>query len=270
MVCFCPFTYNISAYGDIKDTKNIRAVAKLGWFLWIIRMLQNRRIFHKVYENEKLKVIVRIFGIPINLTKEKKARKKEPEKNKDNNEIEVYEPLSYNESVDEINDLDLEESFEKEAEAESDKTVDKKDKKAKLKEEQSRVKSEKKKDRQAKLKKLKEAYETFKKQETKETIKLVKGIIIKTFRHVLPRRYKGHVNYGFEDPCTTGQVLAGIAAVYPVFKGKLSVVPYFDTKDMILYGDINVRGRIVIFFFIIQIIKVWNNKTIRELIKKAR
>ncbi|MBE6013877.1 MAG: hypothetical protein E7241_00720 [Lachnospiraceae bacterium] len=297
LALFSPITYNVRVSGNKDD---IRAKVKLGWFLYILRPVVT-------YENKDLKVIVRILGIPINLSgKDKKKGEPAPYDNMSDEEL---KSLLEEDSVQtgEIPPFDIEIAKEDELqynviELESDVSDDGKEffsegpmeepaskKKPKLsKEEEARLREElkrekqakkeaKKKARQEKIEKIKdiknkgqEIIEILEKQETKDAIALVKDVIYKILRHICPKKFKGYFEFGMEDPSTTGTVLAAVGATYPIHRGNIRVVPYFDTEEMILEGDMHIKGRIFVCYLLVQGLRILKNKTIMGLIKKAK
>lgn len=77
---------------------------------------------------------------------------------------------------------------------------------------------------------------------TKAALSCIKDRLIRILKHVLPRRLKGELRYGFEDPCTTGQVLAGICMFYPVYQKHINIYPDFENE--VLEGHLDLKGRI--------------------------
>ena len=61
-------------------------------------------------------------------------------------------------------------------------------------------------------------------------------------RHLRPRRIRGFVRFGFEDPYRTGQVLAGLSILYPFYGENVDIYPDFEQK--ILEGDLYIKGHI--------------------------
>ncbi len=63
------------------------------------------------------------------------------------------------------------------------------------------------------------------------------------YRHLKPKKATIRVLYGFEDPCTTGQVLAGLSVLYPFVADIAEITPDFEQKvlDGYLYAKGTVR-----------------------------
>ena len=91
------------------------------------------------------------------------------------------------------------------------------------------------------------------------------GALIK---HIMPRKITGNVTYGLEDPATTGQILAVLSVVIPMYKGKFQVVPMFNQK--ILEGDIYIKGHILGFTLVKIAWSVYRNKDVKEVINHFR
>ena len=75
-------------------------------------------------------------------------------------------------------------------------------------------------------------------------------------RRIRPKKLKGTVNYGFEDPYHTGQVLAALGVAYPWLGEAVSVYPDFEKR--ILQGDLYVKGTVRALYVVLLIWKlVW-------------
>ena len=79
-------------------------------------------------------------------------------------------------------------------------------------------------------------------KENQKTVKLLLRQLKKLIRHILPRRGKGNVTFGFDDPYVTGQVLTYASVVYPFCHKHLNLYPVFD--QAVFKADGNFRGRI--------------------------
>ena len=75
-------------------------------------------------------------------------------------------------------------------------------------------------------------------------------------KRIRPKKLKGTVHYGFEDPYHTGQVLAALGVVYPWLGEAVSVYPDFEKR--ILQGDLYVKGTVRALYVVLLIWKlVW-------------
>lgn len=74
------------------------------------------------------------------------------------------------------------------------------------------------------------------KDETREMIAFVLMEGLRFLKTCRIRKAKGSIYFSIEDPATMGQVLEGVALVYPFIQDKITLVPEFG--DSYYYGDI--------------------------------
>ena len=98
----------------------------------------------------------------------------------------------------------------------------------------------------------------------RRVLRAVKGIL----RDIFPRKGKIRLRFGLGDPAETGQVLAILAAVYPVFRGNLDVTPDFD--NAVLEGTADVSGRVIVGVILFWIFLLLTDRRLRNLIAEAR
>ena len=90
----------------------------------------------------------------------------------------------------------------------------------------------------------------------------------KLIRHVLPRKIRGSITFGCEDPALTGQILGAVAITYPLYGKGVAVYPRFEEK--ILEGNLRMKGRIVAACLLWQAWKIYRNPDVRKTLKKIR
>ena len=90
----------------------------------------------------------------------------------------------------------------------------------------------------------------------------------KLIRHVLPRKIRGSITFGCEDPALTGQILGAVAIAYPLYGKGVAVYPRFEEK--ILEGQLQMKGRIVAACLLWQAWKIYRNPDVRKILKKIR
>lgn len=86
------------------------------------------------------------------------------------------------------------------------------------------------------------------------------------FLHVIPKKAQGNVTFGFEDPARTGEVLAIIAMLYPIYRDQLEVTPIFDKN--ILEGEGNFKGRIRLGTLLVFVLRLVCDKNLRKIGKQ--
>lgn len=98
-----------------------------------------------------------------------------------------------------------------------------------------------------------------------EAFKIVKAEIGSLAGHLRPRRIKGFVRFGFEDPYRTGQVLAVLGILYPFYGENVEIYPDFEKK--ILEGDLYIKGHIRMVNLVVLLWHLFFNRYIRKTYK---
>ena len=94
--------------------------------------------------------------------------------------------------------------------------------------------------------------------------KLLKELL-RVLKKLKPKKLKANVEFGFEDPYTTGNILAYASMLYPIYGDNISIKPNFE--EVIIKGDVYLKGRIRISYFANMGIRLILNKNIRLTIK---
>lgn len=115
-------------------------------------------------------------------------------------------------------------------------------------------------------KKVHEFREAYQEYHGKQLMDFAKQSIIKILRHVLPRRMRGFIRFGFDDPAVTGIVTGGAALFYPKYRDTLVLEPDFGQECF--EADCRGRGRIHPGFFLYMGLKALWNPDVRALLKK--
>lgn len=113
-----------------------------------------------------------------------------------------------------------------------------------------------------------QAEEFLKNEENKKTFRLLFKQVKSLLKHILPRKMRGKVKFGFDDPYTTGQVLMYISPFYGLYGKKFQVIPVFE--EPVLEGEAWLKGRIRIGIILVVAIRVLLDKNFRTLLKKWR
>ncbi len=87
-----------------------------------------------------------------------------------------------------------------------------------------------------------EIYAWISNKENQKTGKLLFRQVKRLVRHTLPRRGRGNITFGFDDPYLTGQVLTYASVIYPLCHKHLNLYPVFDQTVFTVEGTF--RGRI--------------------------
>ena len=105
-------------------------------------------------------------------------------------------------------------------------------------------------------------------REGKAPIDVVKKECIRLLGSVLPRQFSLSARFGFEDPYHTGQLLAGIAVLYPFLPGDVRVEPYFEER--IFRGKAVLRGRLYVASLVFAAFQVLRRRAVRETYRDIR
>ena len=102
---------------------------------------------------------------------------------------------------------------------------------------------------------------------TKEAVSLVLDRSKKLMHHIFPKKIKGKVTFGSEDPSITGTALAVLGMTMPFHKNRVEIVPVFDNQN-ILEGNIKITGRIYGFVPVKMLAELYFNKNIKYIISR--
>lgn len=295
LVLFVPVFYKVRIIHNPKETKITGKVS----FLW-------PAIVVVVQYFKKLSYRVKIFGISL-LDSEKPKKEKQPKKKKEKKqkqkkekkkkekkkkagksgaakdtlpEEEIFAPLENPGTLPKAEPED-EASFENVAE-ESESFEETTEKPAQDKEKKpgifAKIKAKIQKLREtisktiAKIKKLihqkDEVQRILGKPETKTAMKFAWDKLKRLLKHILPRKIKGYVAYGADNPATTGQVLGILSVLYARTGQLLEIRPNFTEKQ--LECDVLIKGRIQVFTLLVIAVKVALNKELRQVIKEFK
>lgn len=196
--------------------------------------------------------------------KNKGVKKEEPEKKA----AVQAEPEAMSESVAEESDAEeTKEILEKIKPVSSSEEPETAEKKKKPKKEKAQKKS-----LAETLKKLlrqkEEVVRILSKQESKDSIRFAWDKLKKTIRHIVPRKVKGYLIFGSDDPATTGQVLGIVSVLYAAMGPVLKIVPDFENKR--LECDLEFRGRLRVFTLLVILLKIYFNKELKQLIEEIK
>ena len=97
----------------------------------------------------------------------------------------------------------------------------------------------------------------------RNAVALIKDLVLKLLKKIAPRKVKGLVHFGFDDPATTGKILMYLALIYPVLPRKLKVEP--DFEDALVYGNCLIKGKITLFFPVVYFIRIYFNRDFKRM-----
>lgn len=80
-----------------------------------------------------------------------------------------------------------------------------------------------------------------------------------------PKKIKGKVTFGFDDPSVTGLCMGGVGMLCAWYPKELQIVPDFERK--VLEGDIRIRGKMRAYVLVFILWRIYFNKDIRHMYK---
>lgn len=104
---------------------------------------------------------------------------------------------------------------------------------------------------------------------TVKTRAYLKKYLVSVLRHIRPRKVKGRVHYGFDEPYKTGQVTGYLSLMPFVYQKGLSLEPDFYNK--VIEGHIYMRGHIQLGYLlrIVLNINIWRTvMVVRKLVNQ--
>ena len=96
----------------------------------------------------------------------------------------------------------------------------------------------------------------------------IKDEVFRYLKKLKPKKFLAKVQYGFEDPCLTGQVLAGLSIVYPFLGEHVQITP--DFEHQIFKGRVMMKGNIYAAHVAGVLIRLILCKEIRQSFKDVR
>lgn len=96
----------------------------------------------------------------------------------------------------------------------------------------------------------------------------IKSEVIRLLVSLKPNNLKGNVRFGMEDPYQTGQILAGLSVLYPIYGDNVEIYPEFDKK--ILEGDVYLKGHIRGVHAVKMVFNIIIDKNVRTTIKDVK
>lgn len=256
LLLFCPVRYSAEALKETSSFKETEAAVRVSWLFGGISFT-----FRRIQGKNTQKLCV--FGIPVLSLLQKRKQKKKPD-------IPYGSAEAKQKKDPETGTSDLSESDEKirtenknKISALPDKLKEIMDRLAQLPSMLSKIPLT-----------IRRIYDKidwyrqfFEHPRTKEAVSLVLDRSKKLMHHIFPKKIKGKVTFGSEDPSITGTALAVLGMTMPFHKNRVEIVPVFDNQN-ILEGNIKIKGRIYGFVPVKMLAELYFNKNIKYIISR--
>lgn len=280
LVLFFPIMYTAEA-----EVQGKRRTADVTAY-WLFHIVH----FRLKYRGDNSNYVLRVFGIPVSLSrKNKKSKKKKTDKssvskkednhkkdkifsNKENNPEKSEHKNTQSKCKDggtegAAETFDDENSIEKSKKSNIIKGIINRLKSIieKIKTLFSQVINNTK----SSFDKIKEIKKFITDNTTKEAYNYGKRIVIKLIKHIFPKRIRADIRFGFEEPHITGQALGGIAMAFGTLginPKKIVINPDFENK--VFQCKARCRGHILLGVAGVYILKFYFKKEIHDIIKR--
>lgn len=100
------------------------------------------------------------------------------------------------------------------------------------------------------------------------TLGQAKKELLYLLKHWKPRKCIVHGEVGFEDPCTTGQFLAGLSMIYPFIGEHIYITPNF--QEPVLQGDFYLKGKVAVIHVVVIGIRLLLDAQVRKTVRDIR
>ncbi len=107
-----------------------------------------------------------------------------------------------------------------------------------------------------------------KEESHKLTLSRIKKEFIRFLVALKPKKLRGKVRFGMDDPCQTGQILAALSVLYPIYADNIEIFPEFNQK--ILEGDAYLKGHIRVIHAVKMAFNIIIDKNVRRTIKDIK
>ena len=103
---------------------------------------------------------------------------------------------------------------------------------------------------------------------TKNSLIWTKDFLIKVLWHIRPRKLKGSLELGLDDPATTGYIFAALSQFYDAYYENFELTPEFEEKT--IKGELELKGHIVLGYIVMKALRLYLRKQFRQFLKNAK
>lgn len=98
-------------------------------------------------------------------------------------------------------------------------------------------------------------------ERTKTALSLIWEETVFLLHKLRPKKLRGRLYFGTEDPALTGEILGGLSLFYPIFQEDVQIEPNFSEK--VLEGELHAKGCIRIFTLIQIVWKLYRDPNVQ-------
>ena len=108
----------------------------------------------------------------------------------------------------------------------------------------------------------------FNRKSTKHSVDWIKKAVFKIVKHILPRKLTGAIEYGMDDPATTGYITAAASWFYDLYEENFELTPNFN--EQIIKGNVEFKGHIILGYIAVIALRLYLRKEFRTFLKNIR
>ncbi len=97
---------------------------------------------------------------------------------------------------------------------------------------------------------------------TIRTIERVKKALISILKMMAPKKGKGYLHIGLNDPADTGELLGMVSPFYWLYERWLTIDPDFNKK--VLEGDLHIKGRLILIVIVIPAVRIYFSRDFKK------
>lgn len=120
----------------------------------------------------------------------------------------------------------------------------------------------------SKIHSIRDLIQLLQEDSSKRFICIAKGNMLQLWRHIRPQKIWGDIRFGTGDPCSTGQILGGIAVLYGWIGTGVHIAP--DFEQTCFEGRIEGKGRMRTITMLIIVLRLFMNKDFKGLLRELR
>ncbi len=243
IVLFVPFRY--SAEGSFDENLRIRVK-----FSWLLHLINGSYTQHD--KESDVRVRIALFQIFPKGKSKAKAKPKPASKSKKERPSKSSVESSVKPSV----ELSVESSVKP--------SIDSKDETPK-KQKQEKKPGKKSENKSSPIEQFKAIWNFLQEDENEGLLRHVLKYIGRLIKWIFPRRAYANIEFGLDDPATTGYITGLTSIVYVKTRGNFQVIPNFHEE--VIKGSFKIRGKLYLYQPVYYIIRIIIDKRVRRMLK---
>ena len=254
LLLFYPIFYWVNSAFDEPQNKKFTAMVKVTWLLHLVS-------FGLTYSKDKMRMMLRVCGIQIwQFPKKEKKKKSEIKHSKSDRQTASREKDDEKKASRTEADSAIEKVERKDLQTKAESIIKKEEKK------ENKKKDTKKGNAGETGKKLAEIWSAVRDERNQNAVKQILFEVWKLLLHYRPRKCKIDVEFGMEDPATTGKIVGAMAMLPFVYQKGNHICPDFEAENTYAKGTVELSGRIQLIFVLILVLRLLKQEDVKRLI----